>query len=439
MNVYDAERMADLLAPIGYQTVEEAKDADLLILNTCHIREKAAEKVYSDLGRLRRIKATRDTSTHPMILAVAGCVAQAEGEEILKRAPYVDMIFGPQTYHRLPEMVARTHRETGTVLETEFPLESKFDHLPKPKARGRYTAFLTVQEGCDKFCTFCVVPYTRGVETSRPTSEVISEARSLVAGGVREITLLGQNVNAYHGATPHGTELGLGRLITKLAGISGLQRIRYTTSYPAEVDDDLIEAHATVPELMPYLHLPVQSGSDRILQAMNRRHNIEAYRSLVDQLRHARSDIAFSSDFIVGFPGESDADFQSTLDLVDEIGFIGAYSFKYSARPGTPAAAIPGQVPDKIKSDRLKTLQRKLTASQAAFNSTTVGSKMPILLDGHGRYPGQLVGRSPYMQAVHVSAPTEQLGNIVNLRIEAAHPNSLAASYEGETGKSAIT
>jgi tRNA-2-methylthio-N6-dimethylallyladenosine synthase len=436
MNVYDAERMTDLLSPIGYQAVDEPGDADLVILNTCHIREKAAEKVYSDLGRLRRTKLARAETDMPMVLAVAGCVAQAEGAEILRRAPYVDMVFGPQAYHKLPEMVARVHREHKTVLDTDFPAESKFDHLPKPEAKGRFSAFLTVQEGCDKFCTFCVVPYTRGAETSRPAADVLDDVRNLVAGGVREITLLGQNVNAYHGQSTGKDEWGLGKLISALADIDGLERIRYTTSYPAEVDDQLIAAHRDVPELMPYLHLPVQSGSDRILQAMNRRHGADQYRRLVDRLREARPDLALSSDFIVGFPGESDADFKATLDLIEEVGYVGAYSFKYSARPGTPAAALPGQVPDTIKSERLQVLQDKLNAGQASFNARAVGTEMAVLLEGPGRHPGQLVGRSPYMQAVHADVPAHRLGEIVNLKIEAAHPNSLSGRLlDSENGR----
>jgi tRNA-2-methylthio-N6-dimethylallyladenosine synthase len=427
MNVYDAERMTDLLRPIGYEAVDAPEDADLVILNTCHIREKAAEKVYSDLGRLRVAKDARnDDGAPPMVLAVAGCVAQAEGAEILRRAPYVDMVFGPQAYHRLPEMIARAHRESGAVLDTEFPAESKFDHLPKPQAQGRHSAFLTVQEGCDKFCTFCVVPYTRGAETSRPAADVLADAENLARGGVRELTLLGQNVNAYHGATTDGGEWSLGRLIGELAAIEGLDRIRYTTSYPAEFDDALINAHRDVPELMPYLHLPVQSGSDRVLAAMNRRHGADQYRRLVGRLRAARPDLALSSDFIVGFPGETDADFRATMDLVEEIGFVGAYSFKYSARPGTPAAALGGQVPEAVKSARLAELQDRLNAAQQAFNRRAVGTEMAVLLEGPGRHPGQLVGRSPYMQAVHVQAPAEMIGEIARLHIDAAHPNSLS-------------
>ncbi len=436
MNVYDAERMADLLRPIGYEAVDAPEDADLVILNTCHIREKAAEKVYSDLGRLKRTKRARAEAGRDMVLAVAGCVAQAEGAEILARAPFVDMVFGPQAYHKLPEMVARVHREAGAVLDTEFPADSKFDHLPAPQARGRYSAFLTVQEGCDKFCSFCVVPYTRGAETSRPVADILKEAGGLAAGGVREITLLGQNVNAYHGATAAGGEWGLGRLIAELAGIDGLERIRYTTSYPAEVDDELIAAHRDIAELMPYLHLPVQSGADRVLRAMNRRHDRDFYLRLVDRLRTSRPDLALTSDFIVGFPGETDADFAATLDLVDTVGFAGAFSFKYSARPGTPAAALAGQVEDAVKVERLARLQDKLAAQQKAFNARAVGMEMDVLLEGRGRHTGQLVGKSPYMQAVHVEAPDTMIGNIVRLRIDATYPNSLSGRLAGgETGR----
>ena len=427
MNVYDAERMADILAPVGYVLTDTPDDADLVILNTCHIREKAAEKVYSDLGRVRRIKSAR-VETEPMMIAVAGCVAQAEGEEILKRAPYVDMVFGPQTYHRLPEMVARAHRLAGAVLETDFPVESKFDFLPQPSAKGRTSAFLTVQEGCDKFCTFCVVPYTRGAEFSRPVDQVISEARGLAAAGVREITLLGQNVNNYHGNTGGCADWSLGRLIAELGDINGLDRIRYTTSYPADMDKALIAAHRDVPALMPYLHLPVQSGSDRVLKAMNRRHTADDYRRLVANLRAARPDLALSTDLIVGFPGESDRDFQDTMDLVAEIGFVGAYSFKYSPRPGTPAAIMESQVDEAVKKNRLAALQELLSLQQSKFNSACVGNELDVLLDGHGRHSGQLIGRSPYMQAVHVSAPSDLIGSIVTLRIDKAHPNSLAAS-----------
>ena len=427
MNVYDAERMADILAPVGYSLIDTPDDADLVILNTCHIREKAAEKVYSDLGRVRLAKEAR-VDADPMVIAVAGCVAQAEGEEILKRAPYVDIVFGPQTYHRLPEMVARAHRRTGAVLDTDFPVDSKFDLLPEPTAKGRTSAFLTVQEGCDKFCTFCVVPYTRGAEFSRPVEQVMEEARGLAACGVREITLLGQNVNNYRGCASGGGAWSLGRLIGELAGINGLDRLRYTTSYPADMDEELIAAHRDVPALMPYLHLPIQSGSDRVLKSMNRRHTADDYRRLVASLRAARPDLALSSDFIVGFPGENDRDFQETMDLVEEIGFVGAYSFKYSPRPGTPAANMEWQVDEAVKKERLAALQDLLNAQQSGFNAACVGMELDVLLEGHGRHPGQLIGRSPYMQAVHVSAPNDLIGTVATLRIDQAHSNSLAAT-----------
>ena len=437
MNVYDAERMADVLATIGYEPTDRPEDADILILNTCHIREKAAEKMYSDLGRARQIKEARakgNSDGRPLVVAVAGCVAQADGEEIFSRAPYVDMVFGPQTYHRLPEMVAKVHRQKGTVLETDFPLESKFDFLPEQKTKNRTSAFLTVQEGCDKFCTFCVVPYTRGAEYSRPAQQVLDEARNMAALGVREITLLGQNVNNYHGEAPvsgHGQkDWTLGRLIAEIAEIEGLDRIRYTTSYPADVDEDLIYAHGNVPALMPYLHLPVQSGSDRILTAMNRRQSADDYRRLVDNLRAVRSDLAFSSDFIVGFPGENDRDFKDTLNLIDEIGFVGAYSFKYSKRIGPPAAAMEWQVPEPVKKERLKILQDLLKEQQSEFNENCVGTKFAVLIESHGRHPGQLIGRSPYMQAVHVNAPDFFLGEISILQVDQAYPNSLAASLD---------
>jgi len=431
MNVYDAERMGDILRPLGYGLSETAEEADLVILNTCHIREKAAEKVYSELGRLRFQKADRKAAGRPMIVAVGGCVAQAEGEEIIRRAPYVDMVFGPQTYHKLPEMVAQAHRGAGSVLDTDFPTDSKFDHLPAPTARGGYSAFLTVQEGCDKFCTFCVVPYTRGSEYSRPVEDVMAEAAGLAKTGAREVTLLGQNVNNYHGDAPGGGEWGLGRLIEEISGIEGIDRIRYTTSYPAEMDEALIRAHRDVDALMPFLHLPVQSGSDRVLQAMNRRHSADDYRALVERLRSARPDIALSSDFIVGFPGETDSDFQDTLDLVDEIGFVQAYSFKYSPRPGTPAAAHETQVPEDVKSQRLSALQDVLNTQQRAFNDQCVGRQFEVLLDRPGRRERQLIGRSPYMQAVHVEIGPEQIGQIVDLEIVSAHGNSLGARVVG--------
>lgn len=429
MNVYDSARMADTLAPLGYVRVEEAAEADLVILNTCHIREKAAEKVYSELGRLKPLKQRPPEHGGPVTLAVAGCVAQAEGAEILERAPFVDMVFGPQTYHRLPEMIARVSRAAGKVLDTDFPPEAKFDQLPEAASPKGVTAFLTVQEGCDKFCSFCVVPYTRGAEYSRPVADVIAEAKTYAAAGVREITLLGQNVNCYHGEGPDGREWGLGRLIMALADLNGIERIRYTTSYPADMSDELIAAHRDVAKLMPYLHLPVQSGSDRVLQAMGRRHSAADYRRIVERLRTARPDLALSSDFIIGFPGETEADFEATLVLVGDIGFAQAYSFKYSPRPGTPAALLP-QVDETCAGERLTILQALLGEQQRAFNRACVGSVMPVLFDSRGRHPGQLVGRSPYMQAVHALAADGAVGTIREVRIDAASANSLAGTLD---------
>ncbi len=423
MNVYDSARMADVLAPLGYRPTPLPDDADMVILNTCHIREKATEKVFSELGRLRGLKRNGNRGA---IVAVAGCVAQAEGEEILRRAPHVDMVFGPQAYHTLPEMVARAERGSGGVLNTEFPVVSKFDALPEETGNREVSAFLSVQEGCDKFCTFCVVPYTRGAEFSRSVPQIIDEARRLVASGAREITLLGQNVNAFHGEGPDGQSWGLGRLIHVLAEIDGLARIRYTTSHPRDMDDELIAAHGCVPQLMPFLHLPVQSGSDRILAAMNRKHGTHAYRAVVDRLREARPDLALSSDFIVGFPGESDRDFAETLRLVADIGYAQAYSFKYSARPGTPAASMDDQVPEAVKAERLAALQQLLNAQQVAFNQAWVGRTLPVLLDRRGRRDGQLLGRTPYLQSVHIHATDALYGQIADVMIEAAHANSLA-------------
>ncbi|HEX2939920.1 MAG TPA: tRNA (N6-isopentenyl adenosine(37)-C2)-methylthiotransferase MiaB [Rhodopila sp.] len=425
MNVYDSGRMADVLAPIGYTSVPEPDGADMVILNTCHIRDKAAEKVFSELGRLRRLK---EASGNRMILAVAGCVAQAEGEEILARAPFVDIVLGPQTYHRLPEMVARASRAGGKVIETDFPAEDKFDHLPESSAPQGVTAFLTIQEGCDKFCSFCVVPYTRGAEQSRPAAAILREARRLVAQGAREITLLGQNVNAWHGEAPDGSTWGLGRLLRELAGIEGLPRLRYATSHPRDMDDDLIAAHGEIPGLMPFLHLPVQSGSDRILAAMNRKHTADTYRRIIDRLRAARPDIAFSSDFIVGHPGEAEADFEATMTLVRDVNFAQAFSFKYSPRPGTPAAGAGQQVPEADKDRRLQALQTLLRDQQARFGASCVGLDMPVLFTGTGRHPGQIVGRSPFLQPVHVSAGTNLIGTESMVRIVAAHPNSLAGT-----------
>jgi tRNA-2-methylthio-N6-dimethylallyladenosine synthase len=433
MNVYDSVRMADVLAPLGYRPTEQADDADMIILNTCHIREKAAEKVYSELGRLRQLQEKRTQEGGRLLLGVAGCVAQAEGEEMLRRAPQVDLVFGPQTYHRLPEMVTRVlGRVSGAsgLVDTDFPAESKFDALPEEAASQGAAAFLTIQEGCDKFCTFCVVPYTRGAEFSRPVSSLLDEAKKMVATGAAEITLLGQNVNAFHGEGPDGKTWGLGRLLRALAEIDGLARLRYTTSHPRDMDDELIVAHRDLGVLMPFLHLPVQSGSDRILDAMNRRHTAEDYLRIIDRLRGARPDIALSSDFIVGFPGERDQDFADTLKLVTEVGYAQAYSFKYSPRPGTPAAAVEDQVDETVKAERLAMLQQLLNAQQLAFNQGSVGRVVPLLLERKGKFPGQLVGRSPHMQSVHVQAPDRLLGKIVQVEIEGAHANSLSGRVQ---------
>jgi tRNA-2-methylthio-N6-dimethylallyladenosine synthase len=429
MNVYDSERMADLLAPFGYAPASGAESADLVILNTCHIREKAAEKIFSELGAIRRLKRSRERQGGRMIVAVGGCVAQAQGEEILERARFVDIVFGPQAYHRLPEMVARAERAAGgQVLDTSFPAEPKFDHLPEASSAPGVSAFLTVQEGCDKFCTFCVVPYTRGAEYSRPAADIIAEAGRLVAAGAREITLLGQNVNAYHGVSPDGGQWGLGELIQALSAIPGIARLRYTTSHPGDVDDGLIAAHRDVAQLMPFLHLPAQSGSDRVLAAMNRRYTADQYRRTVERLRQARADLALSSDFIVGFPGESDEDFRSTLDLVGEIGFAQAFSFKYSPRPGTPAASLAHQIPEPVKTERLATLQSLLRQQQRAFNQSSIGRVLPVLFEKPGRHPGQLLGRSPYLQSVHAEVGAERIGEIIPVTIRAAQPNSLAGT-----------
>jgi tRNA-2-methylthio-N6-dimethylallyladenosine synthase len=425
MNVYDSARMADVLAPHGYGMTETPEGADMVILNTCHIREKAAEKVYSELGRLRLHKQAKEETGERMIIAVAGCVAQAEGEEIIRRAACVDMVFGPQTYHRLPEMIERANRAVGAkVVDTDFPAEDKFDFLPNHVTNPGVTAFLSIQEGCDKFCSFCVVPYTRGAEQSRSVAAIEAEAIRLVDAGVREITLLGQNVNAYHGAGPDGGEWGLGPLIERLAS-RGVQRIRYTTSHPRDMDDALIAAHRDVPQLMPYLHLPVQSGSDRILAMMNRKHTADNYRRIVERIRNARPDIALSSDFIVGFPGETDRDFADTLRLISDIGYAQAYSFKYSARPGTPAAAEDSHVAETVKEDRLSTVQQLLRAQQTAFNEAYRGARMSVLFDRPGRHPGQLAGRTQYLQAVHADAPTRLIGAVVDCDIVDIRTTSL--------------
>ncbi len=418
MNVYDSQRMVDLLAPLGYRPVDDADGADMVILNTCHIREKATEKLFSELGRLKATKQAKADAGGNMILAVAGCVAQAEGPVITARARHVDIVVGPQSYHSLPELVARASRAQGEpILMTDFPVESKFDSLPGEFAPRGVSAFLTIQEGCDKFCSFCVVPYTRGAEYSRPPGDVLVEAKRLAASGVRELTLLGQNVNAYHGEAPDGTAWTLGRLIRAVADIPGIERIRYTTSHPSDMDDELIAAHADVPELMPFLHLPVQSGSDRILARMNRKHTAAEYLAVLERLRAARPDIALSSDFIVGFPGETEKDFQATLDLVRTVGFAQAYSFKYSPRPGTPASGAADAVPEAVKTERLARLQDAIMEGQARFNQMSVGTVVPVLFDRAGSRPGQLHGRSPHMQSVHAAAPARMLGQIVPVRI----------------------
>ena len=434
MNVYDSERMGSALVAGGYVEVDSPEDADLVILNTCHIREKAAEKVYSDLGRLRPLREAKAAAGGRMTIAVAGCVAQAEGAEIVRRQPMVDLVVGPQAYHRLPAMVARA-LDTGpdtwvAEIDTEFPEEDKFDHLPEaPKARRAPAAFLTVQEGCDKFCAFCVVPYTRGSEVSRSAAKVLAEARGLVARGVVEITLLGQNVNAYHGPGPDG-DWSLARLVRELAGIEGLERIRYTTSHPNDMTDDLIAAHGDTPKLMPYLHLPVQAGSDRVLKAMNRRHTVDSYLRVIERIRATRPDIAISGDFITGFPGETEADFQATLALVREVRYASAYSFKYSPRPGTPAATAE-QVPEQEKADRLARLQALLTEQQAEFQAGCVGRILSVLIEKPGRHPGQMVGRSPYLQAVHLDCDPGLAGRIIEVEITSAGPNSLAGRRVG--------
>jgi tRNA-2-methylthio-N6-dimethylallyladenosine synthase len=422
MNVYDSERMADVLRPLGYGLTDEAEGADLVVLNTCHIREKATEKVYSELGQIKLMKARKAEAGGAMLVAVAGCVAQAEGAEIVRRQPAVDVVVGPQSYHRLPELIARAHRAAGEALAANFSPEEKFDALPARAPTG-YTAFLTVQEGCDKFCSFCVVPYTRGAEYSRPTAAIEAEARSLAARGVREIMLLGQNVNAYD-----GEQGGLAALVRRLAAIPGLDRIRYTTSHPRDMDAALIAAHAEIPELAPYLHLPVQSGSDRVLKAMNRGHSADDYLRLVERIRAARPDIAMSGDFIVGFPGERDADFEATLQLVRAVGYAGAFSFKYSRRPGTPAAAMAGQVADEVKVERLARLQALLNEQQEAFNAAQVGRTLPVLIEKAGRRPGQIAGRSPYLQPVHCDGDEALVGQILPVTIETASRGSLAGA-----------
>ncbi len=420
MNVYDSERMVDALGADGFETVETPDEADMILLNTCHIREKAAEKVYSELGRYRKLKEAKPD----LKIGVAGCVAQAEGEEIMRRQPLVDLVVGPQAYHRLPDMVQRTDNG-AKVIDTDFPEEDKFDHLPRgPKARRAPSAFLTVQEGCDKFCAFCVVPYTRGAEVSRPPERLLAEARDLVERGVVEVTLLGQNVNAYE-----ADGWRLAKLIREMARIDGLERIRFTTSHPNDMGDDLIGAFGEVDKLMPYLHLPVQSGSDTVLKAMNRHHTAEEYLRLLERIRAARPDIALSGDFIVGFPGEDEADFQATLDLCAEVRYAQAFSFKYSARPGTPAADR-AHVSEEVKSERLARLQAMLTDHQMDFQKSMVGKVLPVLFEKSGREAGQMVGKSPYLHAVHCQLDSTNVGKILQVRIDGAERNSLSGAVK---------
>jgi tRNA-2-methylthio-N6-dimethylallyladenosine synthase len=428
MNVYDAQRMVDTLAGEGFVESASAEDADLVILNTCHIREKASEKVYSELGRLRAAKTEAALNGREMQIAVAGCVAQAEGDEIIRRAPVVDIVVGPQSYHHLPQLIARARHE-GRAIETEFPAQDKFGVLPQPapaaiRARG-ISAFVTVQEGCDKFCTFCVVPYTRGAEVSRPVEKIVEDVKRLTDNGVREITLIGQNVNAYHGEGSDGASWPLGRLLHRLAEIPGVKRLRYSTSHPRDVDDSLIAAHRDLPQLMPFMHLPVQSGSDRILAAMNRRHTARDYCEIVERFRTARQDIAFSSDFIVGFPGETEQDFSATLALVTQIGYAAAYSFKYSPRPGTPAADMRQTVSTAGMDERLARLQDLINSQQSAFNKAAIGTTMDVLFEGPARNPGQVVGRSAYLQPVHVMAPPDIVGKVLPVRIQSLERFSL--------------
>ncbi|HET7716815.1 MAG TPA: tRNA (N6-isopentenyl adenosine(37)-C2)-methylthiotransferase MiaB [Bauldia sp.] len=433
MNVYDSERMADALAEAGYAPVDSPESADLILLNTCHIREKAAEKVYSEIGRLRHLKARAAAQGRNVTLGVAGCVAQAEGEEIMRRAPSVDLVVGPQSYQRLPDLVAEA-RAGGAVVATDFAVAEKFGVLDRlasrpqhdrpAEAARRYAAFLTVQEGCDKFCAFCVVPYTRGAEVSRPVAAILAEATRLAAEGVREVTLLGQNVNAWRADGPDGRVWGLGRLLFRLAEIPGIDRLRYTTSHPNDMDDELIAAHRDLPALMPYLHLPVQAGSDRILAAMNRRHRRADYLRTIEKILTARPGIALAGDFIVGFPGETEADFLDTLRIVDEVGYASAFSFKYSPRPGTPAAAME-QVPEPVKAERLGRLQAAIAAAQARFQASRVGMEAEVLFERSGRHEGQIVGRSPWLSPVQVEAGPEKIGSIQRVTITGAGPNSL--------------
>ncbi len=430
MNVYDSERMIDVLAPFGYRKVDNADDADLVILNTCHIREKATEKVYSEIGRLKQRKEAQKKDGKDMMIAVAGCVAQAEGSEIMRRAPAVELVVGPQAYHHLPELIARAARKSGEVLDTSFEAIDKFDALPIKRENTSVSAFLSVQEGCDKFCSFCVVPYTRGAEYSRPFDKVLEEAKSLEGQGVKEINLLGQNVNAYNGGDDI-KKYGLHVLIEKIAELSGIERIRYTTSHPSDMDEELILAHGRIEKLMPYLHLPVQSGSNKILKAMNRKHTRDSYIEALQKVRALRPDIALASDFIVGFPGETDEDFQDTMDLVRTIEYASAYSFKYSRRPGTPASAMMRQIAENVKDARLQELQELLLRQQSAFNASKIGEKMKVLITEKGRKSGQMMGKSPYLQSVFLDGDESILGKLVDVEIIGAGPQSLASILVG--------
>lgn len=426
MNVYDSHRIAGILEQRGLQSASKIEDADLVIFNTCHIREKAAEKLFSDLGRANLVKQARLLEGKNTIIGVVGCVVQAEDEQVFKRSDAVDFALGPLTYHRLGKVLDELEDNSEIqVIDTEFPVESKFDFLSENKAEG-VCSYIAIQEGCNNFCTYCVVPYTRGIETSRPVEEVLKEARKLVSDGALELNLLGQNVNSYHGEDKTGKERNLAYLLRKIGEIDGLRRLRYTTSYPADVDEDLIECHKDMPILMPYLHLPIQSGSDKILRAMNRRHTKSQYLDVIDRLREANPQIGFASDFIVAFPGESDEDFQATLDIVDEVKFITAFSFKYSPRPGTPAAEYPNQLPEKVKKERLAILQEKLFAYQTDFNQQTVGKTIEVLFENKGRDAGQLTGRTPWMQNLYAEANGEYLNKIVDVKVESATMNSLS-------------
>ncbi len=432
MNVYDSVRMNDCLSPLGYKSSDTYEDADLVILNTCHIREKAEEKVYSELGRIRQEKENKAARGEQMLIAVGGCVGQAEGDEIMKRAPFVDIVMGPQTFHQLPEMVTKALRSKGGVVELDFEAEQKFDLLPESTTPQGVSAFLAVQEGCDKFCTFCVVPYTRGAEYSRNADVLVAEARQLADKGAKEIMLLGQNVNAYHGVDAAGKTHSLADLIDAVAQINGIERIRFTTSHPRDMSDDLIAIHGSEPKLMPYLHLPIQSGSNHILKKMNRKHNTASYIDIIERLRKARPDLAMSSDFIVGFPGESDQDFEDTMTLVRTVGYAQAFSFKYSPRPGTPAAMDDAQVPEEVKDERLQRLQALIRKQQLGFNESCVGKVLPALFTKDGKREGQLIGKSPYLQSVVVQGSQALHGQLADVKITSANLNSIAGELVSE-------